>query len=50
MTDTETLLIFFFGALIGAAVSTIIICAVVSNSFTRIRSTLDEGRDYRQDG
>lgn len=50
MTDTETLLIFFFGALIGAAVGTIIICAVVSSSFTRIHNTLDEGRENRQDG
>lgn len=47
MTDTETLLIFFGGALIGAAVSTIIVCAVVSNSFTRIHNALDEGKEDR---
>ena len=50
MPSLETGLIFFLGALIGAAVSTVIICAVVSNSFTRISNAYEEGRKSRQDG
>lgn len=46
----EMWLIFFFGALIGGAVCTVIICAVVSNSLTRIHNTLDKGKEGRQDG